>query len=111
VFYISAQLPVEHLPTVEAAIVQHIHTLHTERITPAEIDRVRTRVANQFIFGNETPSDRSGLYGYYQSLLGDLSTALNYPAQIQALDAATLQQAAQKYLNPTAYGIVTITPN
>ncbi|PSB27399.1 M16 family metallopeptidase [Stenomitos frigidus] len=109
-FYISAQLPVEHLETVEVAIVQHLRTLQADLISEAEIARIRTRVANHFIFGSETPSDRAGLYGYYQSLVGDLSTALNYPTQIQALDAEAVRTAAQTYLSPDAYGVVTIKP-
>jgi zinc protease len=109
-FYISAHLPAENLAAVEAAIVEHIRRLQTEWVTAAEIDRVRTRVANQFVFGNETPSDRSGLYGYYQSLTGNLSSALTYPARIQALDAATLRSTAQRHLSPTAYGVVAIKP-
>ena len=56
---ISAQLPTENLAAVEAAIVQHIRTLQTELVTDAEISRIRTQVANRFIFGNETPSDRA----------------------------------------------------
>jgi len=32
--------------------------------------------ANRFIFGNETPSERAGLYGYYQSMVGDLNQPL-----------------------------------
>ena len=109
-FYISAQLPVENLEAVEAAIVQHISTLQAELISEAEIARIRTRVANHFIFGSETPSDRAGLYGYYQSLVGDLSIALNYPTEIQALDAEAVKMAAQTYLTPDAYGVVTIKP-
>jgi zinc protease len=110
-FYISAHLPSENLVAVEAAIVEHVRRLQTEWVTKAEIDRVRTRVANQFVFGNETPSDRSGLYGYYQSLTGNLSSALTYPARIQALDADTLRSAAQRHLSPTAYGVVAIKPD
>lgn len=109
-FYISVQLPAENLATVEAAIVQHLRTLQTDLISEAEIARIRTRVANQFVFGSETPSDRAGLYGYYQSLVGDLSTALDYPAHIQALDAEAVRTAAQTYLSPDAYGVVTIKP-
>ncbi|HEY9908694.1 MAG TPA: pitrilysin family protein [Thermosynechococcaceae cyanobacterium] len=109
-FYISAHLPAENLPAVEAAIVQHLRDIQTNGVTEIEIDRVRTRVANQFVFGNETPSDRSGLYGYYQALTGDLAAAFNYSNQIQSLDAAALQQAAQRYLSPDAYGVVTICP-
>ena len=109
-FYISAQLPAENLAAVEAAIVQHLRTLQADLISEAEIARIRTRVANHFIFGSETPSDRAGLYGYYQSLVGNLSTALDYPAHIQALDAEAVRAAAQRYLSPEAYGVVTIKP-
>lgn len=110
-FYLAAQLPAENLAEVEAAIAQHIRTLQTEPVTEAEISRVRTQVANRFIFGNETPSDRAGLYGYYQSMVGDLAPAFSYPARIQALEAIDLQAAAQKYLSPDAYGVVAIKPS
>lgn len=110
VFYISAQLDEKNLAEVEKAIAQHIRTIQTELVTEAEMARVRTQVANRFIFGNETPSDRANLYGYYQSIIGDLAPALNYPACIQALTAADIQQAARKYLSPDACGVVVLCP-
>lgn len=110
VFYVSAQLPVEHLEAVEAAILTHIHAVRAAAVTPAEVNRIRTQVANRYIFGNETPSDRAGLYGYYHTLAGDLVHALNYPARIQAVDVAQLQAAAQRYLTPDAYSVVTVRP-
>jgi len=109
-FYISAQLPVENLQIVEDAIAQHIHTLQTQAVQETEIARIRTQVANRFIFGNETPSDRASLYGYYQSLVGDLEPAFNYPAAIQALDTSDLLAAAQQYLSANAYGVVVLKP-
>ncbi|MBD2213145.1 insulinase family protein [Nostoc linckia FACHB-104] len=109
-FYISAKCTVENLQAVEEAIAQHIRLLHTELVKESEIARVRRRVANRYIFGNETPSDRAGLYGYYQSMLGDLEPAFNYPANIQAQEATDLMQAAQQYLSPDAYGVVVLKP-
>jgi zinc protease len=109
-FYISAKCAVENLQVVEEAIAQHIRILHTELVKESEIARVRRRVANRFIFGNETPSDRAGLYGYYQSMLGDLEPAFNYPANIQAQEATDLMQAAQQFLTPDAYGVVVLKP-
>ncbi|MBN3909801.1 MAG: insulinase family protein [Nostoc sp. NMS1] len=109
-FYISAKCAVENLAEVEDAIAQHIRTVQTELVTESEIARVRRRVANRFIFGNETPSDRTGLYGYYHSLVGDLEPALNYPDYIQSQDATDLMQAAKEYLSADAYGVVVVKP-
>lgn len=110
VFYISAQLPTENIAEVEQAIADQISKLQTELIAEKDIRRIRTQVANRFIFANERPSDRANLYGYYYSQLQDLAPALNYPQRIQAIDAQALQTAAQKYLNPNAYGIVIMKP-
>ncbi|HLO85679.1 MAG TPA: pitrilysin family protein [Nostocaceae cyanobacterium] len=109
-FYIWVKCEVEDLAVVEEAIAHHIKTLHTELVKESEIERVRRRVANRFIFGNETPSDRAGLYGYYHTLVRDLEPAFNYPEYIQAQNADKLMQAAQKYLSPDAYGVVVIKP-
>ncbi|MEH1912595.1 MAG: pitrilysin family protein [Nostoc sp.] len=109
-FYISAKCAVENLAQVEDAIAQHIRQVQTELVTESEIARVGRRVANRFIFGNETPSDRANLYGYYQSLVGDLEPAFNYPAIIHSQDATDLMQAAKEYLSPDAYGVVVVKP-
>ena len=110
VFYISAQLPTENITAVEQAIAEHIEQLQTEAIEEKDITRIKTQVANRFVFANERPSDRANLYGYYYSQLEDLAPALNYPQHIQAIDAQALQASAQEYLNPKAYGIVVMKP-
>lgn len=111
VFYITAHLPAKNLDVVETAIAQHLHSLQHEPVTSTEIERIRTQVANRFIFANERPCDRANLYGYYYSQLGDLAPALQYPQHIQSLEATDLQHAAQRYLSPDAYGVITIRPH
>lgn len=110
VFYISAVLPTENIPQVEQAIIDHISKIQTELIAENDLLRIRTQVANRFIFSNERPSDRSNLYGYYYSQLGNLDYALNYPALIESMEAQDLQKAAETYLNPCAYGLVIMKP-
>lgn len=110
VFYISAQLPAENLPQVEVAIAQHLRKIQTELITENELSRIRTQVANRFIFSNERPSDRANLYGYYYSQLQDLEPALNYPTYIQSLEPTDIQAAAKRYLSPNAYGTIVMRP-
>lgn len=109
-FYIAAHCEVENLAAVEQAIVEHIRKIKIE-IEESEISRVRKRVANRFIFGNERPSDRANLYGYYQTLVGDLEPAFDFPDHIQAQDADTLIQAAKTYLSTDAYAVVVMKPN
>lgn len=110
VFYISAQLRTEQVPEVEAAIAQHLRQIQENPISEAELARIRTQVANRFIFSNERPSDRANLYGYYYSQLGDLDPALNYPYYIQSITPSELQAAARRYLSPDAYGAVVAKP-
>jgi predicted Zn-dependent peptidase len=110
VFSISAHLPTENLATVEAEIAAHIAQICQAPITENELRRVQTQVANRYVFGSESPSDRAGLYGYYQTLTGQLEPALTYPAKIQQLTPEDIQAAAQQYLSAQAYGVLTIRP-
>jgi predicted Zn-dependent peptidase len=109
-FYVVAQLPEENLAMVETLILNQMQALQEEGITAVELGRVQTQVANRFIFSNERPGDRAGLYGYYHSQLQQLAPALTYPQIIRELTSEQLQQAAQTYLNPRAYGRVVVRP-
>lgn len=106
VFYISARLPKENITTVEKAIVEHITKIIQEGVSELELNRIKTQVANNFIFSSERPSDRANLYGYYYSQLGSLEPALNYPNYIKALSVKDIQDIAAKFLSPKAYGMV-----
>ncbi|MFG6104683.1 pitrilysin family protein [Leptothoe sp. EHU-05/26/07-4] len=110
VFYISANLAIEQLDTVEAAVLEHIQRLHEEPVSGAELSRVRTQVANRYVFGNETSSDRASMYGYYHAMTGDIENALNYPTAIKTINAETVQAAVQRYLPIDAYGVLRLYP-
>lgn len=110
VFSIVAQLPEANLEYVEAEIVQTIAHICQDPITEGELQRVQTQVANRHVFAGESPSDRAGLYGYFQTLTGQLDQALTYPHTIQQLTAQDIQAAAQTYLSPEAYGILVMRP-
>jgi zinc protease len=110
IFTISVQLPTANLAEVEERILSHIATLGHQPIETAEIDRVRRQVANRHIFGNETPSARGSMYGYYQAVTGNLQAGIDYPAKIQAVEIADIQAAVRQYLNPQAYAVLTARP-
>lgn len=109
-FYIGAQLPSEKIEAVEEAIAQHLERFRTELVAEADLARIRTKTANRFIFGNERPSDRANLYGYYYSQMQDLEPALTYTERLQAVTAQDVRDAAQRYLTPDAFAIVVVHP-
>jgi zinc protease len=105
-FQIAAKLESKHISAVEMAVKEHLQRLHDEPVTNEELDKIRTQVSNRFIFANESPSDRTGIYGYYDRVVGNLEAALNYPEQISSVTAQDIQAAARHYLNPNAYGML-----
>jgi zinc protease len=109
-FSISARLDAEQIEPVEAAILDHIRRMQQELITPAELQRIRTQVANRYIFANERPSDRANLYGYYQTLMGDLEPAFNYVEILKAITPEDVRDAVKRYLNPEAYAAIVQRP-
>jgi zinc protease len=108
IFSVTAQLPIANLEEVEERILDHIRILQQQKISPAEIERVCRQVKNRHIFGNETPSARASMYGYYQAMCGDVGAGIEYPQRIEAIDAAQIQAAVQQYLSTTAYGIMIV---
>jgi zinc protease len=110
VFQVYAQLPSEHIPEVETEIVAAIAEVRDTLISIDDIDRMRTKVANRFIFGNERPSDRANLYGYFQTLTGGLEAAIGYSDSLRSISAQDLREAARRYLRDDAYGVVIARP-
>jgi predicted Zn-dependent peptidase len=109
-FQVFAKLNVEDVEIVERAIREHILQLHETPVTDEELTKIRTQVSNRFIFGNESPRERAGIYGYYDRIVGSLDHALNYPDRIKSVTKEDIQSAVRKYLNPDAYGIVIVKP-
>lgn len=109
-FSISARLPQDNIEKVELAIKEQIQRLQQEKISVTELNRIQTKVANSYVFSNEKPSDRSNLYGYYFSQLGELQPAFDYPQILRNLTPEDIQTAAQTYLSADAYGLVVMSP-
>ena len=110
VFYISAALPAENISAVEQAIAEQIKIIQTEPIAAKDIERIRTQVANRFVFANE----RQAI-----ALTSMVTTTLSYRILlllliIPSISKPSLPQifraTAQKYLNPEAYGVVVMKP-
>jgi zinc protease len=109
-FWVSAHLPVENIAVVKAAILEHIQQIHEAYVTAAELAQVQRQTVNSFVFENETPSSRAGLYGYAHAIMGDLATGLNYTQYIQSVSQTAIQEAAQTFLPINAYRSLVMHP-
>ena len=98
-FWISAHLPKENLDEVQEVILGHVRRLQEESVDRDRLAQIQKQMANQFIFENEAPSSRAGLYGYHDAIASDLSAGLEYAQRIRQVTPEDLQHAAQKYLN------------
>jgi predicted Zn-dependent peptidase len=109
-FQITAKVATEHLNSVEQAIREHLYRLQTEPIATDELQKIRNQVSSRFIFGSESPQERASMYGYYHRIVGDLDRAFTYVAEVQSLGSEPLRHAAKTYLNPDAFGLLTVRP-
>ncbi len=107
-FQVFTKLNIENVAIVEQIIREHILKLHETPVTDEELAKIRIQVSNRFVFGNESPRERAGIYGYYDRIVGSLEPALNYPDLIKAITKEDIQAAVRKYLNPDAYGILIV---
>jgi zinc protease len=108
-FTFSAQLDKQYLESVEAAIYHQIEQIQQGAFSEEELQRAKSMLLNDFIFGTETPSQLASLYGYYQTVAA-LDVALLYPQQLKDLDAAALVQVAKKYLDRDKAVVVALHP-
>jgi zinc protease len=109
-FWVSAHLPVENVEIVKAAILEHIQRIQDESVSLLELTQVQRQTVNSFIFENETPANRAGLYGYAEAIVGDLATGLSYTDRIRAVSQAAVQNAAQQFLPVKAYRSLLMRP-
>lgn len=110
-FWIAAQLPTENLDAVKDIILQHIERLREDLVNGDRLAQIQKQMANQFIFENEAPSSRAGLYGYHDAIVQDLNAGLEYSQRIRRITTADLQAAAQTYLREDNYRCLRFVPS
>jgi len=96
-FVVGAQVPTVHLDDTEKVIREALHKLSHEPIPADLLDRARRMLVSEFVFGTETPSQTSTLYGYYCTV-GQLSQVQQYRELLNTLDETDIQAAARRYL-------------
>lgn len=81
---------------VEEAILKEIEKLKKSKLTDDELEKVKINMHAEFIFGFESSSSVSDLFGSYFTK-GDIKPLLALEARVQKLDAKTIQEVAKRY--------------
>ncbi len=83
---------------VEKELISQIEKLKNEKVSQAELDKVKINTRSDFIFSLESSSSVANLFGGYLAR-GDLAPLENYEDAINSLKAEDIQKCAQKYFD------------
>ena len=83
---------------VEKELIEQIELIKKEKVTKAEIDKVKINTKADFIYSLESSSSVANLFGSYL-VRGDLEPLLTYEEDIKKVTAKKVQEIANKYFN------------
>jgi len=96
-FLISAELPPQNEAKVFGIVRDELKRVATVPIAPAELDRVKSSLQNEYSFASErffSRAERLCLFG----LMSDVSLEPLWPSLIGSVSAEDLQRVARRYL-------------
>ena len=83
---------------VEKELIEQIELIKNEKVTKAEIEKVKINTKADFIYSLESSSSVANLFGSYL-VRGDLEPLLTYEEDVKKVTAKKVQDAAKKYFN------------
>lgn len=83
---------------VEVELIKQIKLIKNEKVTKAEIDKVKINTKADFIYSLESSTSVANLFGSYL-VRGDLEPLLTYEDDVQKVTAKKVQEIANKYFN------------
>ncbi len=86
--------------SVEAALLEEIEKLKNKPLKSEELEKVKINMHAELIFGLESASSVSDLFGSYFTK-GDITPLLELETHLQKLDAKTIQEVANRYFKPS----------
>ena len=79
-------------------------------VEPREVDKARNNLRAHLLRELTSNSGRAHALGTYELFLGDWEAGLGLPEAYGRIDAARVQAAARRWLNPTQRSVVTLVP-
>ncbi len=83
---------------VEAELVKQIEQLKSEKVSKAELEKVKINTKADFIYSLESSASVANLYGSYL-VRGDIKPLMTYEDDIKSITAKKVKDAANKYFD------------
>ena len=110
IFGIRATLKPADAAKVEAAIWNEIAKIKRNGVTTDEIRRAARGVETSFVFGNSGVENQAEQIAYDEMNTGDPEYSKRYVARMQAVTAAQVRAAANKYLARDGVTVASVVP-
>ncbi|HEX3596174.1 MAG TPA: pitrilysin family protein, partial [Polyangiaceae bacterium] len=98
------------LSTVSQTVDAELAKLAAQGPTPAEVDKAKSQVVSQFVFGLESNLHRATELGQFEVFWGDARLLSREVEQYEAVTAAQIKDAVAKYLVKSRRSTVTVMP-
>jgi zinc protease len=108
-FVIFAAMVPANVDAFRAAVLEEVRTLRDTPLPPDELEKVKTMLAADFAFANETDADIGQSLGYYDTI-GMLETYVGYRERIRQVTAGDVARYAGAVLDPDACTVGVVVP-
>jgi zinc protease len=95
---------------LEAKIMEQIDILKTQLVSEAELQRVKTQVLAQQVFGKDSMASQATLLGMLEAVGLSWEIADTFPDKIKAVSAEQIQQVVKKYFHPKRLTVAELIP-
>lgn len=106
---VSAEFDPGEYERVRDAVLAEAETLRETPVGPAELNAAKHTLLASYLFDTQTNTGRANALGFY-SRIDTYLYDTEYVQNFESVSSADVQAIARKYLNPTAYTLVTLLP-
>lgn len=113
IFIVSADYQLEgdrSHEDVSQAIFEEVFRFREMTVTDADLNRARTLIESQEIYGKQTVEGLAMKLGRYQMVAGDPEFEQRYYAALKEVTPARIREVAQKYLTPDNCSTILLRP-
>lgn len=109
-FSIEATLSPDMLNRSLEALAQEIRKLACKPVSQAELEKAKTIVEADFVFGMEDMSGQARTLGFFQTMTGDMNHADLYLERLQEVTAPEVRRVVRTYFRPDNLSIGILGP-